>query len=71
MKINTGRRDLDKNSFESKEQLGPFFELFLQKAGPEGLGRKNFKFWTQLIGSKQNKKLSCSYFKSWRIHGLI
>ena len=28
--------------------LGPFFELFLFLAGPEGLGRKNFKIWTQI-----------------------
>jgi hypothetical protein len=27
--------------------LGPFFELFFILAGPEGLGRKNFKIRTQ------------------------
>jgi hypothetical protein len=43
------RRDLDKNSFESKEQLSPLFERFLFLAGPEGLGRKTFKIQTQWI----------------------
>jgi hypothetical protein len=38
------RRDLGKNSFESKEQLSPLFErFFLDLAGPEGLSKKNFK----------------------------
>jgi hypothetical protein len=27
--------------------MGPFFERFLILAGPEGLGKKNFKRWTQ------------------------
>ena len=30
------RRNLDKNSFESKEQLSPYFECFLFKAAPPG-----------------------------------
>jgi hypothetical protein len=41
------RRDLGKNSFESKEQLSPLFERFLFLAGPEGLGIKNFEIETR------------------------
>jgi hypothetical protein len=38
------------NKNPSKHRLfavGPFFELFLKKAGPEGLSRKTFKIETQ------------------------
>jgi hypothetical protein len=47
--FNTNLQNLDSIA------LGPFFEHFLKKAGPEGLGRKNFKIWTQRIRISRNK----------------
>jgi hypothetical protein len=41
------RRDLGKNSFESKEQLSPLFKGFLFLDGPEGLDKKNFEIETR------------------------
>ena len=37
------RRDLDKNLFESEEQLRPLFERFFIFSGPRGFQQKTFK----------------------------
>ena len=42
------RRDLDKNSFESKEQLGPLFERFFIFSGPRGTRQKKLQKWDSM-----------------------
>jgi hypothetical protein len=38
---------LDKNLFESNEQINPTFERIFELDGPEVLGTKDFEIWTQ------------------------
>jgi hypothetical protein len=41
------RRDLGKNSFESKEQLSALFQRFIIFSGPRGTRQKTFKIETR------------------------